>query len=262
MLEVIAPVMKNQIEPVLRDEAERILDACEEAGVEVRLLGGLAIQISLAERIDPAFARTPGDIDLIASREHCSRFESLIEELGWSPERQFNALNGARRFLFRDPGDPERKIDGFIDAFEMCHKLPLVDRFPTHTRLLSPADLLLTKLQIIELNSKDRNDCYALLVGFPVTAGDGPDVISAGWIAELLARDWGLNHTVELNLDRLTDQAAATGLGDAKLEGIYGAIETLRTAITEAPKSRGWKMRARIGERKKWYEEPEEVDRD
>jgi hypothetical protein len=30
--------------------------------------------------------------------------------------------------------------------------------------------------------------------------------------------------------------------------------------IEAEPKGRGWKLRARIGERKRWYELPEEVD--
>lgn len=254
--------MSKTIEQNLGDEAGRILDACEAAGIEARLLGGLAIQQSLGADMDPAFARTPGDIDLITTRDHCSEFEALIEELGWDPERQFNALNGARRLLFKDPADPERKIDGFIDYFEMCHKLPLVERFEVRPRLLSPADLLLTKLQIIELNSKDRNDCYALLLGTPVSAGNEPDTISSSWIGELLGRDWGLNHTVELNFDRLESQLSETGLGEAAAGTIRERIASLREAIDAAPKSRGWKMRARIGERKKWYEEPEEIDRD
>ncbi len=253
---------ENQIENDLGAEANRLLDACEAAGIEARLLGGLAIQAAVGERMHPAFARTPGDIDLITTRDHCSEFEALLEREGWAPERQFNALNGARRLLFKDPADQERKIDGFIDAFEMCHKLPLVDRFAVTGRLLPPADLLLTKLQIIELNSKDRNDSYALLLGFPVSPEDGPEVISSTWIGELLGRDWGLNHTVGLNLDRLDDHLGDALIDDAAKVTISGNIATLREAIEAAPKSRGWKMRARIGERKRWYEEVEEVDRD
>jgi hypothetical protein len=254
--------LDNRIEPDLKKEADRILNACGEARIEVRLLGGLAIQIALGERINPAFARTPGDIDLITSRKYCTEFEGLVGELGWEADRQFNALNGSRRLLFRDPEDPERKIDGFVDSFEMCHKLPLVDRISVHPRLLSPADLILTKLQIIELNKKDRNDCYALLLGFPVETGkEKDDAISIDWIAELLARDWGLNHTVEFNLNRLASQVEDTSLGSAELATIRNRIEFLREGISAAPKTISWKVRACIGERKKWYDEPEEVDR-
>ncbi|HTU15764.1 MAG TPA: hypothetical protein VMF31_11245 [Solirubrobacterales bacterium] len=254
--------METQIEPDLKAEAERLLDACDAAGIEARLLGGLAIQIALGDRRHPAFARTSDDIDLITTRKFCTEFERLIETEGWAPEKQFNALNGARRLLFKDPADPERKIDGFVDSFSMCHELPLTDRFAVSSRTLSPADLLLTKLQIIELNPKDRNDSYSLLFGFPVSTEDGPDVISSTWIADLASSDWGLNHTIDLNLGRLDAGLGETELSDAERLQISGRIAELREALEAAPKSRGWKLRARIGERKKWYDEPEEVDRD
>ena len=38
----------------------------------------------------------------------------------------------------------------------------------------------------------------------------------------------------------------------ARFDGILERIEA-------EPKSRGWRMRAKIGERKRWYELPEEV---
>jgi hypothetical protein len=36
---------------------------------------------------------------------------------------------------------------------------------------------------------------------------------------------------------------------------------TLRKAIEDEPKGRRWKMRARVGTRKQWYEDVEELDR-
>jgi hypothetical protein len=38
-------------------------------------------------------------------------------------------------------------------------------------------------------------------------------------------------------------------------------IDAIDAALHEAEKSHSWKLRARIGERKRWYEEPEEVHR-
>lgn len=251
-----------KIRPDLKDEAERLVASCEAAGIEVRLLGGIAIQLVLGDRLHPEFDRTPADIDLITTKRHCGPFEDLIEEEGWAPERQFNALNGARRLLFKDPADESRQIDGFVDSFEMCHKLPLADRFAIGGRALPPADLLLTKLQIVELNRKDRGDAFALLLGFPVSGEDGPDSISSSWIAELASSDWGLHHTLELNFGRLVAALPETGLPEADRTTIEDRIAAITDAMEAAPKSRGWKMRARIGERKRWYEEPEEVDRD
>jgi hypothetical protein len=36
-------------------------------------------------------------------------------------------------------------------------------------------------------------------------------------------------------------------------------VEALQEAIEAAPKSTRWKLRARVGERVPWYEQPEEV---
>ena len=36
-------------------------------------------------------------------------------------------------------------------------------------------------------------------------------------------------------------------------------LDDLRIRVDEEPKSPRWRIRARVGERVKWYEEPEEV---
>ncbi|MDQ2623086.1 MAG: nucleotidyltransferase family protein [Actinomycetota bacterium] len=255
----------TQIRSDLGAEAERILDELDARGMKVKLLGGIAIQLALGDRIHPALKRECGDIDLFTTKSYCSGVESMLEELGWEPAAQFNALNGARRLLFSDPAT-DRKIDGFIDDFEMCHKLPLARRFDLPGATLSPSDLLLTKLQIIELNAKDRGDCYALLLGFPVTDqpetgnGDAIESIDLEGITSLTSKDWGLQHTLELNLERLRAGLVESPLSTDEQARIGDSITAIETALENAGKSRSWKLRARVGERKKWYDEPEEIE--
>jgi hypothetical protein len=57
------------------------------------------------------------------------------------------------------------------------------------------------------------------------------------------------------------DQGAAADYGPAAAdrEMVVKRIDALRDRIDREPKSRAWKLRARIGERKRWYETPEEV---
>jgi hypothetical protein len=247
------------VNPDLTIEARRMLDAFAERGLQARLLGGLAIRLALGERYPEQLKREHEDIDLICAKRQSAKVEQTITELGWQPRREFNALNGARRLLFEDP-PTGHKVDAFVETFEMCHKLPLAKRLEVREDTLSPADLLLTKLQIVELNVKDRADAYALLSGFPLTeGGDGANAIDVGWIAELTARDWGLHHTLELNLERLRAGLGEVEFEQAERERITAAIDGIEGAMERAPKSRGWKLRARIGERKRWYEVPEEV---
>lgn len=242
------------IDASLTDESRRLLAASRERGIEARVLGGVAIRLLLGSRLHSAFERELNDIDFIVGRRQGRELEQLLAELGWEPEREFNALNGARRLLFHEPEGP-RKVDVFVETFSMCHELPLAERLLEREETLPPAELLMTKLQIVELNPKDRGDCYALLLGCPV------EEIEAPRIAELAARDWGMHHTFELNLGRLRDGLSEVALDDRERATIAGAVDAIQRALDDAPKSRAWRLRARIGERKRWYEEVEEIDR-
>lgn len=241
----------------LVEEGLATVTAAEARGLSVRLIGGVGIRLLLGDKFDPAFERVHADIDAITRRRDAAGLERLLEERGWVPAREFNALNGARRLLFHDPAS-EAQVDVFVEEFEMCHSLPLGDRLQEPGPALPATDLLMTKLQIVELNAKDRSDCYALLRGCEV--GTGAEAIDPARVAALTAADWGLHHTLELNLGRLHDSLGTVASAEDRA-AISSVIETIRTAMDEAPKGRAWRLRARVGDRRRWYREPEEVDR-
>lgn len=251
--------MAGDIRDSLVEEASRLLAAARERDVPLRLLGGVAIQIMLGERMDERFQRESADLDFLTTKRSGRAVEELLASAGWEPERQFNALNGARRLLFED-APSGHKIDVFVESFEMCHVLPLAERMSVREDTLPAAELAMTKLQVVSLNAKDRNDLYALLHALEVAEHD-EDAINAVRISELTSGDWGLHHTFELNFARLRDGLAEVGLSEPEQATVRARIDALHEAIEQAPKSRGWRMRARIGERKRWYEEPEEVER-
>jgi hypothetical protein len=248
----------------LATEALRLLSSIESEGVEARLIGGMAIRLIAGERLDPAFQREIADLDFISARGEGRRLGDLLAASGYQPEEQFNALNGARRMLFLDPVH-ERQVDVFVGSFEMCHALPLAERLGARPGTLPAAELLMTKLQIVELNEKDRGDIFGLLLAHEVTEADldpaGADAIDAARIASLTSRDWGLQRTFELNLERLRETVGALPLEEGSRETISIRIDRIAAVIEATPKSRKWKLRDRIGDRKQWYEEPEEVDR-
>lgn len=240
----------------LPEEGRGIVADAQERGLRVRLLGGIAIKLLLGDRFDAAFERPYGDVDVVCGRKDGRGLEELLAARGWEPAAEFNALNGARRLLFHDPGS-KAQVDVFVGEFSMCHTLPLADSLDRPGPSLPATDLVMTKLQIVELNAKDRSDLYALLAGCDVGDGD-PTAIEPARMASLTSRDWGLHHTFELNLAKLREGVAG-GEGPA---AAAVAIDALAEAMEAEPKSRGWKMRARIGEKKRWYELPEEVDRE
>jgi hypothetical protein len=247
------------IHPDINAEAERLLAEIERAALAARLIGGMAVRILAADRLHPAFERPIQDLDFIVAKRHRREFNALLTSAGYAPEEQFNALYGARRLLYHDTANG-RQIDVFVEMFAMCHALPLADRIAARPHTLPPAEILMTKLQIVELNEKDRGDLYALLHSHDVSAGDDRG-IDVERVVALTANDWGLQHTFELNLARLRDAVADQPLTPEEASSVARRIDALEKALEGARKSRKWKLRAKVGERKLWYVEPEEVDR-
>ncbi|HEY2601271.1 MAG TPA: hypothetical protein VGI67_06920 [Thermoleophilaceae bacterium] len=237
-------------------EADRVLDAAEAQGVMLRLIGGLAVHAQ-AQPMPAALARTYGDIDAATVKGQNRPVSDLLTGLGYEPAQQFNALNGATRMLFHDRAN-DRKLDVFIDGFELNHSIPITARIDAEQRTIPLAELLLTKLQVVEFTDKDMRDTVALLVRHEVGAGDG-GTINGDVIAGLTAEDWGLWRTTELNLERLRESVGTLGLDDADRRLVLQRIDSLWERIEQEPKSRGWRIRARIGDRKRWYQVPDEV---
>jgi hypothetical protein len=162
-------------------------------------------------------------------------------------------MNGKERLLFFDNAN-ERQMDVFVSSFRMCHEIPLEKRLAVDEDTVPLAELLLTKLQIVELNEKDVRDTVALLLEHEVTDDDSG--VNCTHVSELCAEDWGLWRTITRNLQTLRDRV---GGYDVDRDLVANRVSLLLTRIDEAPKSRSWRLRAKVGERKRWYELPEEV---
>jgi len=120
---------------------------------------------------------------------------------------------------------------------------------------LTPADLLLSKLQIYEINRKDLVDLVALLMDHPMADHDD-EAINAAYVARLTADDWGLYRTLQLNTERLRSMVTEVPV-DSTL--VVERLDELWRLIDAQPKSLKWRLRARVGDRVSWYELPEEV---
>ncbi len=241
------------------EEAVRLLATAEREGVRVRALGGMAIVLHVGELLHPAFRREIHDIDLATPKCEGRKVAEFLTVQGYEPNKTFNAMHGDRRLLFYDEPNG-RQIDVFVGTFEMCHQLPLEQRLEIEPMTLPLADLMLTKLQIVKLNRKDAYDVYSLLLTHQVADHDD-ETINAAWIAELCGRDWGLFRTVQLNLERLRTELEAPELTPAETGTIRARVVQIEEAIERAPKTGRWKMRARVGDRVRWYEDPEEVEK-
>jgi hypothetical protein len=239
------------------EEARRILDEAAARAVPVRLIGGLAIRLHASSEPEPKLTRTFKDIDLVTRRNKSQDVNSLITSLGYTPDNAFNTLNSGRRALFYDLIH-ERQLDVFVGSFEMCHKIPVAGRLELDPLTVPLAELLLTKLQIIELNEKDLRDILALVIDHDVAEHDS-DAINAAFIAKLCADDWGLWRTCKQTIERARAGIKRFELTQAKETLLDDRLQILWSRIEAEPKSRRWKLRDRVGDRVRWYVEPEEV---
>ena len=251
---------ETSADDIRQDMVEEAVRVAKEAGrndVALRLLGGVAIKVRAEGGLDPAFEREYADLDWITKKGKSSQVQKFFEALGYAPQTRFNTMYGRERLLYFDEKH-DRQVDVLIGNFRMCHEIPFGDRMLLEPLTVPLAELLLTKLQIIELNEKDVGDALALLHDHPVEEHDG-DAINAARISKLCASDWGLWRTFTANLEALDSYLGRFDLADESKGPIRERVNALLGRIEEEPKSFGWKMRAKIGDRKRWYDLPEEV---
>jgi hypothetical protein len=233
-------------------EGRRVVDAARARGLVLRLLGGVAVFLQAPDS-KPLLHREIRDIDLVSPKGSKRAVLELFQTLGYVEDEVFNAFHGAHRQIYVDV-EHARKVDVFVGAFAMCHEIPIADRLDRHPLTLPPAELLLTKLQIVELNERDERDIYSLCYHHEIDA----EGIEADVIAELCARDWGLWRTCKGTIERCQADLAGYSLGDRDRALIDERLSRLWAAIDAAPKTSKWRWRAKVGERVRWYEEPEE----
>lgn len=246
MSEINAPMADMQ------EETARILAAAETDDFPLRLLGGLAVYLQCpSAESDTRLRRPYKDFDFVTLGKWGAKTKALFTRLGYAPNQAFNALHGYQRLLFWDTAH-ERQVDIFIDRMQMCHNLDFRLRLQLDARTLAPSDLLLTKLQIVEINEKDFIDVLALFHDHALTEHD--QGLNSAYISRLTAADWGLYRTLTANLVKVR----ACALERAFAEQVPARIDALLAAIEAQPKSFAWKTRALVGERIRWYELPEE----
>lgn len=253
-------------------EALRIVDLASERGLQVRLMGGMAVRAHA-----PAWAhrtrRVEVDLDFATRGKDRWALFRLLEDEGYTADKRHNALFGGAQGYFVDV--PRRRpVDVLVDKLEMCHRIEFGNRLAASRPTLPLAELLLSKLQIVRINRKDVLDALILLAEHPFGPDDGAVDSKAGVqsfslprILSFTSNDWGWWRTVTSNLDKLDQYLAADlvegdlDLGSGEPNGFdpVAQVGALRQAIAAAPKSTRWKLRAAVGERAPWYVDPEEV---
>ena len=241
------------------DRALDIVEKAKQRGLDLRILGSLAYRLHCSANIHlfEQMARDLTDIDLAAVSGQRKDVRAFLGGLGYVIDQDVLVTTEGKRYAFTEPGSG-MAVDVFFDELYFCHPIPLAERLSLDYPTITPTDLLLEKMQIVELNPKDVKDSLVLLLEHPLDS-EGADAIDAAYIAGMLGADWGFYYTVTMNLEKLLRHLAeSNALEPNERDLVERRVQELEAMIEKEPKTSKWKLRARIGPRVKWYQEVQE----
>ena len=244
----------------LEAEVRAIVDSADTAGLTIRVLGsiGVALHSHHTSAIIRDFERTYADIDFAAYRRDAAGIANLLVGLGYVADREVFIASEGGRSIFEHPAR-HIHLDVFYDRLEFCHVIPLAGRLEADRPTIPIAELLLSKLQIVKINEKDVVDIVLLLLDHAMGQGDA-DTIDINRVGRLCADDWGLWRSLTQNLEKVRALAASYPQLDADQRArVDAAVVAIKARIDAEPKSRGWRWRDRIGDRRQWWTDVDEV---
>jgi hypothetical protein len=242
-------------------ELKRIIEASDEAGIILRVIGSLAFQMHCSEYgyIQEAMGRAYTDIDFAAYRKQSKEIKELMEGLGYTENREVFIVSEGERSIFDKP-DTGLHVDVFYEKLDFCHVIRWEGRLEVDSPTIPLAEMLLEKMQIVQINEKDVIDTIMLLLEHPFGDID-KETINIKYVAELCSNDWGLWRTTTMNLDKVRQLAHSyEQLKDEQKEHVESQVTSALERIESEPKSLAWRLRARVGDRVRWYKEVDEVE--
>jgi len=247
----------------LIDLCKRIIFLAKEKGVLLRALGAVAFRIHCPQfkHFEYIAGRSLSDLDFATYLSQLKGVERVFSELGFVQNERVKILHGTQRRIF-DYSETGWHADVFVDRLRFCHDVNFHGRLEADFPTIPLAELLLEKLQIVKFEPKDVIDSVVLIREHEIGESDN-ETINVGVIAQIFASDWGFWKTGQLNLDRISHYAEACEiLTPVDKKDLIKKIDFLRKRINEEPKTLGWKLRGKVGEKKQWYRDVEDVERE
>ena len=240
------------------DVALRLVKDAEQRGIQLRILGSIAYRLQCPENLHlfEDMARVLTDVDFAALKSQNQEIREFFLARGYAPDEGVYMASEGSRHIYLDP-DTNLNVDVFADELYFCHRIPFEGRLEIDSPTISTTDLLLEKMQIVEINLKDFKDTLVLLLEHPLgSAADGNKHIDMRYICDIMSRDWGFYYTFTTNLARVPDYISEfAAITPAEGDIIRAKVKEIQEAIEAAPKSFKWKVRAKVGTRKIWYQE-------
>ncbi len=242
------------------NELKHILTASSEAGIVLRVIGSLAFQLHCPKygHLQAELGRAYTDIDFASYSRHSKDIRELMTRLGYEENREVFIVSEGDRAIYENA-----KIgihtDVFFEKLAFSHIIYWNNRLEVDNPTIPLAELLLEKMQIVKINEKDVIDTIMLLLEHPLGDKDH-ETINIKHIAGLCSADWGLWRTTSMNLEKVRQLAQGyTQLSGEHKEKIDAQVKAALERINQEPKSLAWRLRARVGDRVKWYRDVDEV---
>jgi len=242
-------------------ELKRIIKASDESGIILRVIGSLAFQMHCSKfgYLQEAMGRAYTDIDFAAYRKQTKEIKDLMASLGYTENREVFIVSEGERSIFDRP-EIDLHVDVFYEKLDFCHVIRWEGRLEVDNPTIPLAEMVLEKMQIVQINEKDVIDTIMLLLEHPLGNNDH-ETINIKRIAELCSTDWGLWRTTTMNLEKVRQLAHGYKvLKDEHKAHVEAQVASALERIEQEPKSLAWRLRARVGDRVKWYKEVDEVE--
>ncbi|HUG34875.1 MAG TPA: hypothetical protein VMJ90_08905 [Anaerolineales bacterium] len=242
------------------NELKQILKASAESGILMRVIGSLAFQMHCQQfgYLQQAMGRAYTDIDFAAYNKQSKQIQQLLLSMGYVEDREVYIATEGERAIFDKPGSGLH-IDIFYEKLDFCHTIYWKDRLEVDSPTIPLIELLLEKMQIVQINEKDVIDTIMLLLEHPLGDVD-TETINIKRTAELCANDWGLWRTTTMNLDKVKRLAQEYRqlTGEQKTK-VTTQVDAILARLDREPKPLAWRLRDRVGDRVKWYKDVDEV---
>lgn len=240
------------------DEGIRLVNAAEEQGIQLRILGSIAYRLQCPKYVHmfDAMQRVLTDVDFAGLKKQNRAIREFMLDQGYEADEGVYVASEGARHIYVHP-ETQLNLDVFADELYFCHRIPFIGRLDIDSPTICKTDLLLEKMQIVEINLKDFKDTLVLLLEHPLgTKADGKKCIDMDYISGIMANDWGFYHTFITNVRRLPGYISEfSTIGDAEARIIRDRVEDLLQRIEDIPKSLKWRLRAKIGTQLRWYQE-------
>ncbi len=241
-------------------EAVRIVEEAKQKGLVLRLLGSLSFHLHCPQygHLQKQLGRAYTDIDYAGYASQSAQMTPFFSGLGYREDGDVNVYFAGQRMIFNQP-QTGLHVDIFFDKLNFCHEINWVGRLEVDNPTIPLAEMLLEKMQIVKINEKDIIDTIMLLLEHPLGDQDR-ETINIARISKLCGQDWGLWRTITMNLNKVRDLAVHyEQLKPADQARLQAQVESALAKIDSEPKTLSWKLRARVGDRVKWYQEVDEV---